>query len=80
MAARIIADTANGILDVKRLKLPGVKVEDDCPKCGSIWQWDGDTDHVNYPDLSDKINLNAYCNKCNNEWEVNVGLQVKITL
>ena len=75
---RILKGSIKGPIDVKRFYLPGVEVEDDCPKCGSIWTFN--VDYVSYPTAGDNIDLHAYCQNCENEWSVRVQLQVTITL
>lgn len=79
MAARIISDTPTGDLDIKRMYLPGVKVEDDCPKCGKTWTFDGDVSHISYPVMNDKVELYGNC-ECGEDWSVSVTLGVKIKL
>ena len=79
---RIVSNTMNqkGSLNIKRCYLPGIIVEDDCPKCGIKWTFNGTNDYVSNPVIGDNIDLHAYCKDCNNEWSVQIQLQVTITL
>lgn len=75
----IVNDTVKGSLDIKRMNLPGVVVEDDCPKCGKKWTFNGKTDYVSYPILGDKINLYGWCD-CGADWDVHVTIGIRISL
>lgn len=76
--ARLLKGSIKGPIDVKRFYLPGLEIEDDCPKCGVLWKFNGD--YISYPVAGEEIDLHAYCQDCNNEWSIKIQLQVTITL
>lgn len=74
-----IKGTCKGQMDDKRFKVPGVIVEDECPKCGAAWKADLGKDHyLCYPIVGKPYDLNGYCHKCQAEWSVRVILRVSL--
>jgi hypothetical protein len=77
--AKILSDTMQGEIDVKRFYMSGVQVEDVCPKCGDTLTYDGEEQYVSNPTAGSEIDLHMYCEDCDHEWDIKVQLQVKIS-
>jgi len=81
--AKVIGEIS-GQSEDKRFKLPGIKIEDECPECKKILHWDSDNEghYLSYPILGDKasVDFHFYCGDCNKEWNVKGTLGITIKL
>lgn len=69
----------SGEIDVKRMYLPGVIVERECPTCRDTCQADlGGDRYLNFPKMNEEFKLGIYCEKCDNEFYVQAQLRVKL--
>lgn len=65
--------------DAKSLLLP-FKITDKCPKCGKLCVRDlSKDDRVEYLILGQPVNLYAYCEKCETEWDMTVRIEITVT-
>lgn len=77
-----VAGDAAGQLDVKRLGIPGVRLEVKCPKCGVEWteELDGSTGILSHPTVNAPSEIDLYCAACDHEWSVPVLLRMSLEL
>jgi len=66
-------------LDVKRLRLPGVVLERNCPFCGGLVRLDLNEHYLSYPKVGVMSDVTFYCDHCDDDWEVPIKLEVMVT-
>ena len=79
MAPKLIKSKVKGKIDVKRFKLKGVEMEDNCPSCGKLWQFNDENDYLTYPVAGDEATIFAHCD-CGESWDIKVTLGISISL
>ena len=79
---KITGSVKKDALDVKRLLLKGLILEDECPQCKSKVENDfGDgTGYLSYPTPGIPENVYLYCEDCDHEWDVKVVLDINLKL
>jgi hypothetical protein len=65
-------------LGVKRLYLPGVTVEDRCPRCQRLQQYEKPC--LYYPEIGKPSRVTFVCEPCDQEWEVQVTVRLSLEL
>ena len=79
--AKITGKLQSVEMEIKRLYLPGLGMEDNCPKCGKMCTLDfGEIDCLMYPKMNAANEMWMYCNDCDHRWEVPVFLKVSLEL
>ena len=78
---RVVGE-ADGELEVKRLGIPGVRLEVKCPKCGHAWteELDGSKGILSNPQVGSPTDIHLYCGACDYEWAVRVLLRMSLEL
>lgn len=66
-----------GEIDVKRFYLEGLEMKIICPNCNYEYDFN---DYLSYPNVNIPININCYCNECENEWKEKIILKVNLEL
>ncbi|MEN8907859.1 MAG: hypothetical protein ABF289_18055 [Clostridiales bacterium] len=66
-----------GEIEVKRFYLEGVKLSAPCPKCKKVIQFDN-SQYISYPKLNKKEIINIFCEKCDDFFEVEIKLILKV--
>lgn len=64
-------------LEVKRFYLP-VKIERDCPDCGTKCVLDLDSNYLSYPTVNKKEQGHCYCDVCDTEFEFDLTLKISL--
>ena len=65
-------------LDCKRFRIPGVRIESDCPNCGVERTVDLTEHYLSYPKLGVPENFDLYCDECDHEWSVPLVLEISL--
>jgi hypothetical protein len=65
-------------IEVKRFYLPGVKIQDECRKCGTTVVRNYETQYLNYPTANEAFDETLYCEHCDREWDVKLILNVSL--
>lgn len=73
-----IEGQVKGQSETKRFYLPGIKVSDECPKCGETNIWDGSDEYISYPLFGTPFEFN-FCCACEAEWSKLVTLNLALT-
>ena len=77
----IVEGHVEGEISIKRMYLPGVTLKDTCPQCGYGVVHDMTSEYVTcYPVIGKPFNYTWCCGECENEWEVEVQLDIKLTV
>ena len=64
-----------GNLDIKRFYLDGLDIDIICPKCKNKYKFN---DYLSFPQINKKTEINLWCEKCDNEWEENIIININI--
>lgn len=54
----------------KRTYLDGVKIQDSCPQCNTLWEKDLSKNPLVYVQPDTPVTITGYCVECENEWSV----------
>lgn len=73
-----IQGEVKGPSETKRFYLPGIKVSDQCPKCGETNCWNGNDEYISYPPFGTPFELD-FCCACEAEWVKVVMLNLTLT-
>jgi len=89
-SALAVEGRAHGVLNVKRLYLPGVVIRQTCTECGHVLLRDYDGFHANNPlghgsylgrpPVNEAFDLPCWCPECDHEWTEPVELRVALVL
>lgn len=79
---KITGSIEKDALDVKKLFLKGLILEDECPLCKSKVENDfgEDRGYLCYPTPGSPEPVFLYCEDCDHEWEVKVVLDITLKL
>lgn len=80
MSAKLIAQSKETSLEIKRLYLHGVKIEWDCPQCKIKRTHDFGFDYLSYPKINQEMELVLFCEECNENYEIKGKLNMSIEL
>ena len=60
----------------------GVEITQDCrnTKCDNKVAFDGYRDYLCHPVIGEKHKLYMYCNECGEEWQLNIRLDMTLTI
>lgn len=75
-----ITGTCIGKLDVKRFHMPGIRLEQPCPKCEAPFVREFAEDYLSDPCVGKPEYAYGYCNKCDHEWPIMVIVRVTLEL
>lgn len=79
LAVKSVPSTKSTSLNCKRLNLPGISIEADCPVCGcKIVRDFGDLDYLTYPELNVWEPHTMYCDECDEEFDIEIRLTVAL--
>lgn len=74
-----ITPPESGTLEIKRCYIPGLKVETNCPSCGTVLVRDYAHDrYFSYPVINAPSDLWFNCPECDCEWSIRVELRLTL--
>ncbi len=66
-------------LDIKRFRIPGLKINAECPNCKEMIEQDiGFKDYFDYTEIKQPTERHFYCHKCEHEWDEKIILKVGV--
>lgn len=68
-----------GNVDCKRFYMPGIKAFSVCPNCKREHEIDFIEQYLSYPVVNRFQNIYFYCEPCNENWEEEAMLEVKLS-
>jgi hypothetical protein len=77
--AKITGKLVAGTEMAKRFDLPGLKLEEECPKCYNHVVKDFE-DALSYPKVGQPEKAHMYCDECDHEWSVSIIIDIKVSL
>ena len=78
--ATITTKSVDNRLDVKRFYLPGVTIKDNCPNCKTECVYDLTDHYLSHPKLNTPEDCVFYCDNCDNDWKIQVRLNLNLEL
>lgn len=74
-----VEGSAHGVLELKRLYLPGVVIRQTCTECGHVRLRDyGHDSYLGWPPVNEAFDLPCWCPECDHEWTEPVELRVAL--